>query len=376
MHNQAEEFSTWQSSRETRPDQANEQIEEPGIDLTSRLPMSAATLSSMEASNGGQNLPVVHHGKGSARPLDWSESLVNSQNIGLSDAASRGGSPDHDSPVNAMGAAATIHSPRTETREGFYGNSSAISFFHQVQEALQKNAPNSNSIPTQSSVHRPRQHEQTLSQLLDHNSDVKLQDFCLPPRPLVDHIMTYYWDRSHYLFPIIHKSSFLTVYCRLWDPENYPTPITSLHIGLGSTACPTSVFYCALNAMLALGCNFSDLAYPQRRTLSDTFCRRSLNLLLANTLNDGSLALVQALLIVAQYLQSTDLPNRCWTVVGLALRVAQGLGMYMDNPSRDGSALETEIRRRTWHGCLMLDVFVAIVSTSRILTDVQTGSQA
>jgi hypothetical protein len=304
------------------------------------------------------NLANAHHSFhdcGHSRNLqEWPGPLPNSNKTDLSKAAFGDQLPDKDSPVNAMGTATSEYAV---AQEGFYGTSSAISFFHQVQDTLRTESTRHGTVPRQLHSEKSKQYPQGLSQLLG-NSNINLQDYCLPPRELADYLMDNYWRRVHCLFPIIHKPSFQSAYCQLWgvkDKNN--STFSDLNIGLGSSRCPTAVFYCALNAMMALGCNFTNLPYSQRQVLSDTLSKRSLSILLVNILDNGSLGLVQSLLIVAQYLQSTDLPNRCWNVVGLALRAAQGLGLYIDSP-REETILEAEVRRRTWHGCLMLDVFV------------------
>ena len=274
-------------------------------------------------------------------------------------AATSGQYHDQESPVSAMGAAATP--AKSTAQDGFYGTSSAITFLNQVQELL---GPTTCSREGAASLPRP----DPLARFFDRNSKVGLTDLDLPPRALTDHLLGHYWERTHYLFPIIHEDTFLFMYNQLWEAKKDTTrETTTLNVGIGSTSCSVPVFYCALNSMLALGCNFSSLPPAQRIILSDNFSQRSLDLLLANILGDGSLALVQALLIVAQYLQSTNLPSRCWNVVGLALRVAQGLGLYVDESNKNASPLETEIRRRTWHGCLMLDTYEISLGVDSVL---------
>jgi hypothetical protein len=304
------------------------------------------------------NLANAHHSfhdRGHSRNLqEWPGPLSNSNKTDLSKAAFGDQLPDKESPVNAMGTATSEYAV---AQEGFYGTSSAISFFHQVQDTLRTESTRHGTVPRQLHSEKSKQYPQGLSQLLG-NSNINLQDYCLPPRELADYLMDNYWCRVHCLFPIIHKPSFQSAYRQLWEvKDKNNSTFLDLNIGLGSSRCPTAVLYCALNAMMALGCNFTNLPYSQRQVLSDTLSKRSLSILLVNILDNGSLGLVQALLIVAQYLQSTDLPNRCWNVVGLALRAAQGLGLYIDSP-REETILEAEVRRRTWHGCLMLDVFV------------------
>lgn len=268
-----------------------------------------------------------------------------------------GSMTDSEGTVSAMGAAATIDADSLASQTGYYGASSAIAFFSRIQVGV------GGSTPSDSLLYKMRNQKSsystlTLGRSLDIDTNIKLQDMYLPPRKLTDYLLDSYWDRVHCLYPIIHKSSFQAVYTQLWvSEESTERTRSAFQIGLGSSACPMSVFYCGLNAMLALGCNLSDMPDDQRRTLSDSFCQRSLDLALGNLLDNNSLALVQALFILGQYLQSTDHPTRCWNVVGLALRVAQGIGLYMDKSSSDDAILETEIKRRTWHGCLLLDTY-------------------
>jgi hypothetical protein len=59
---------------------------------------------------------------------------------------------------------------------------------------------------------------------------------------------------------------------------------------------------------------------------------------------------------MALLLHSTPFPSRCWNAVGMACRLAQGLGLHTESSRTSRPPLETEIRRRTWHGCVILDM--------------------
>lgn len=261
--------------------------------------------------------------------------------------------------VSALGAAMSSGTTVVPLPgNGFYGASSAISFYLQIQDAS-KQPIQSDTLQCRDQASVSTQSSFVSSSEFDKAGEINLDELHLTSRSLADILLESYWEHVHCLYPVVHKSSFLVVYCQLWKMEDVTWQGGSpLHIGLGSKMCTSSVFYCGLYAMLALGCNFSDMPYERRVSLAKSFCERSLNLALKNLLDDNSLALVQALFILAQLLQSTDHPTRCWNVVGLALRVAQGIGLYIDNPSLDHSLLETEIKRRTWHACLLLDVSV------------------
>ena len=116
------------------------------------------------------------------------------------------------------------------------------------------------------------------------------------------------------------------------------------------------VFHCALNAMFALACHFSDLPPADREPTSDMFFQKTKTFVGIGLIEHNSLSVVQALLIVSLYLQSTAFPDRCWNSVGIACRLAQGLGLHIDdNDGKDGS-LEAEVRRRTWYCCVILDM--------------------
>jgi len=68
-----------------------------------------------------------------------------------------------------------------------------------------------------------------------------------------------------------------------------------------------------------------------------------------------SIELVQLLLLTTLHLHSTKYANRCWNTLGLAIRVAQGLGLPWDMPSRRESQVAREMRRRVWYNCVILD---------------------
>jgi hypothetical protein len=124
------------------------------------------------------------------------------------------------------------------------------------------------------------------------------------------------------------------------------------------------LFQCILNLVFALGCQLSpDINPSEKESISDVFFQRSKKLFSLDILEVSSIKVVQALLLMGQYLQSTKSPGRCWIVVGLAIRIAQGLGLHMqyrDDRQKPGSSsrqLQIELRKRLWSGCIVLDRF-------------------
>jgi hypothetical protein len=269
----------------------------------------------------------------------------------------RDDSTEVDNPINAMGAASVITEGNLDSSEHFYGTSSAVSFSQQIYQTQKRISGRAEPSTHQVPIATGQPPQDMLSELLTTIRISNSDDYFLPPRVLADHLLDCYWTRVHCLYPFVHRQSFSSAYSRLWGSEVPDARReTGSKVGLGGSGCSISVFYCALNAMFALGCQFSDLPVTQRENLSDTFFRRSKQLLRIDVLDEGSLALIQTLLIVAQFLQSTQFPNRCWNVVGLACRMAQGLGLYLDNPVSKRSFVDIEMRRRTWYGCVTLDL--------------------
>ncbi|RFU27492.1 hypothetical protein B7463_g8838, partial [Scytalidium lignicola] len=263
-----------------------------------------------------------------------------------------------ESPVNAMGTTSVGYHRVQLDSEAFYGQSSAASFFNQVHEVFYCRTSKSPYQLFAPPATRSQNHNDTQS--FSQSSEMDSFDDCsLPPRTTADKLLDLYRRRVYGLYPFIHWQTLLNGYKRLWDPE---PPVFQIPdgIGLGASDCALPIFYAALNIMLALGLQFSDESFEKREAMSKVFFRRARRLFQIDVLDDGNLGLVQALLILAQYLQSTNLPNRCWNIVGLACRVAQALGLHLQEGDESRSQLALEIRRRTWHGCVLLDTVLSM----------------
>ena len=111
------------------------------------------------------------------------------------------------------------------------------------------------------------------------------------------------------------------------------------------------LWFCLLNVIFALGARFS----INDDVDADIFFDRASQLLHPYILDVGSLRMVQILLLSGLYLQSTTRPNRCWSVVGLAVRIAQGLALHLNDHLQGVSIIEHELKKRIWFGCVALD---------------------
>ena len=183
-------------------------------------------------------------------------------------------------------------------------------------------------------VHRPRRSQSARIPVND------VEALVLPPQGTADHLVNLYFKYVHTLYPWLHEPSFRAQYEALWI-----TPP-------GTVDKVDPLFYCLLNLVLALGCQFSTL-FESSMHSGDTFFNRAKTLLGFSIFDVGTLQVVQALLLMGSYLQSTNRPNRCWNVLGMGIRVAQGLGLHIERSS--GDLVERETRRRAWWGCVLMD---------------------
>ncbi|RSM09119.1 hypothetical protein CEP52_004301 [Fusarium oligoseptatum] len=159
----------------------------------------------------------------------------------------------------------------------------------------------------------------------------------------------------YYLYPFFDKEAFEHAYQSLWLPSGQvSSPREYRDLGLGGDA--TSIaFHSSLNSIFALGCIFSDLSTPAKTTAYEVFFNRAKQNIGLDLLDMNDLSVVQTLLLVALVLQGTPFPDRCWNAVGVACRTAQGLGLH-SMPKYDAQESRVwQVRRRTWHGCVVLD---------------------
>jgi hypothetical protein len=219
----------------------------------------------------------------------------------------------------------------------YFGRSSAKSFMRQVRVTVEAKSQEPCASLGYSSQMPP-----VAAGLTTTHSHTVEPDYVLPPRSTADRLIQIYWTESHTLYPFVHKPSFQKEYEELWTGSDSPN---------------TPMFHCILNIAFALGCQLNAAIPPEsRESVSMVYFERSRQLLHFDILEGGDFEVVQALLLMGQYLQSTNSPSRCWNVVGMAVRIAQGLGLHhQGTKSMLSTQRDREMRRRVWHGCVLMD---------------------
>ncbi|XHG08619.1 hypothetical protein AWENTII_011713 [Aspergillus wentii] len=167
--------------------------------------------------------------------------------------------------------------------------------------------------------------------------------FALPHQSETWELIQRYFADTGLLFPYIYPPTFLDTYNQMIRDNS--TKVRRTWLGL-------------LNMVLAMATITTvpgDTQASARIKESDIFYQRALNLCGNEILRGTSVEYVQYLLLMGQYLQSTQKSVQAWTVHGLAAKAALQLGLHSREASKAFDALERETRKRTWYGCVILD---------------------
>jgi hypothetical protein len=171
-------------------------------------------------------------------------------------------------------------------------------------------------------------------------------DYVLPSRRRADALMSVYWSAVHPLYPFLDIIGMKSHYESLWTGQQLPPDDTG--------------FLCIVNTIFALSSQLNlTVKAEERKSSSGIFLQRALEFL--DLWKAGSLQTIQCFLLLAQYFQSTNEPHQCWMFVSYAVRTAQGLGLHLPDTSSHAPSPEArELVRRIWHGCILMDRFLAM----------------
>ena len=157
-------------------------------------------------------------------------------------------------------------------------------------------------------------------------------------RAVVDTLVDAYFLHYHPTFPILHETTFRQHYRNLNDrPKGSWHTLANLVAALGSFVSSRSSDDIDINLFNAVKSNLT-----------------------IDALEAGSLGLVQAFAMAANYLQKRNRPNSGYNYGGVALRLAISLGLHKEFPDWKTAPLKKEIRRRVWWSLCVLDVGATI----------------
>lgn len=167
-----------------------------------------------------------------------------------------------------------------------------------------------------------------------------------PNRHILDSMLDSYFDTYHISYPFVHEPTFRAQY-------------------FGIIERPNGDCWLALAYVIAAMGIFSSSTTTPSKDLA--FFAQAKSLISINHLECGNLTLVQTLTLMANYLQKRNKPNSGYNYLGLAMRMAMGLGLHKEFQGWGISPLKMEIRRRVWWTLCSLD-FGGTITFSRPLT--------
>lgn len=234
-----------------------------------------------------------------------------------------------------------LHSEPDYGQCDFFGSKSAGSFVQQIRAAISAkgNTPSpGQNTPVVSGSPLPQ-----LPTMQPKTHDGPSVEYVLPSRKTADGLLDVYWNAVHPLYPFLDRRQFQRMYEGTWAGE--------------ASESDESLMMCTLNVVFALASQFSDsLAPKERESSARKYFDRAQDLLNLDLWDIGSVQLVQCLLLMGQYLQSTNSPHQAWMVTGLTVRIAEGLGLHLPETSvRIDDVHQRELVRRLWHGCVVMD---------------------
>lgn len=161
-----------------------------------------------------------------------------------------------------------------------------------------------------------------------------------PNRHITEAMIDAYFRLYHVSYPIIHEPTFRAQYS-----EVIPRP---------NGTCWTALAY----VVAAIGVWASSTSAAE--TLDMALFQQASAVLGFDFLEVGNLPLVQTLTLASNYQQKRDKPNSGYNYLGLAVRMAMGLGLHKEFQGWNISPLNMEIRRRVWWTLCVFDVGATI----------------
>ncbi|KIW22409.1 uncharacterized protein PV07_12297 [Cladophialophora immunda] len=199
---------------------------------------------------------------------------------------------------------------------------------------------------------------ESLEQLFSHRSNEYpatttpwLRAQPLFTRAVVDTLIDAYFALYHPTFPILHEATFREQYAKL------------------NSRTTGSTWHTLANLVAALGSFVSSTCSDDTHVTLFNGVKANLSI---NSLETGSLSLVQAFAMAANYLQKRNRPNSGYNYGGIALRLAISLGLHKEFRGWQTAPFKKEIRRRVWWSLCVLDVG-ATVTYGRPLNWPQVG---
>ncbi|KAI8975002.1 fungal-specific transcription factor domain-containing protein [Pilobolus umbonatus] len=165
-----------------------------------------------------------------------------------------------------------------------------------------------------------------------------------------DRLLKIYFANVHCILPVINKSRFLQQYRD--QSDSYP-PAELLNAMFGAAA-----RYVESDALTEKSnSNTTNTICDVPAGWSDEFFGQAKNIILKSSMNP-TLSKVQSIILIHNHSGSLDSKSSgCWLLIGLAIRLAQGLGLNRSCEDWDIPDSEKQTRKRIWWSLYVADRF-------------------
>ncbi|KAJ4533877.1 hypothetical protein HRR80_004550 [Exophiala dermatitidis] len=231
----------------------------------------------------------------------------------------------------------------------YLGEASDIRFFHAMQSACSQQTQSGQQEDDSEARVDSYEQEGAHQQLLDQNQG------SLPPKGSADSFVDIYFSTIHIAYPFISEPDFRRTYESFWQSdslEGFRGPWLSL-----------------LLTIFAIGSCYVRIAEAESEASNPQMSyqhHRHFDRAVAIAQNYSSKHTVDhicALLAQCFYLLATCQTDRCWTTLGLAVRIAQSIGLHVEEDHRAGgenALAPPEMCRRVWYSIYVLDRLLAL----------------
>ncbi|PGH30424.1 hypothetical protein GX50_06798 [[Emmonsia] crescens] len=176
----------------------------------------------------------------------------------------------------------------------------------------------------------------------------------VPPRPLVDCLISQYFNSNGQPSVIIHRPSFRKQYDLFWrDP--WSTPMTWVS-KLFSMMCIAVRIYAHSGDQMP-----ETFLEPSQQM--DQYRQMAVHCLFAGNYATGPPHAVEALILYffTEYTRNSDMQLPCWLLFGVIVRIAMRKGYHRDPRHHPGlTVLEGEMRRRSWTILFYMDLITSV----------------
>ncbi|KAF7553755.1 hypothetical protein G7Z17_g3417 [Cylindrodendrum hubeiense] len=198
------------------------------------------------------------------------------------------------------------------------------------------------------------------------SADVNLAK-CYPLPSHVPFLWSVYQENVEPLVKLVHVPSMEELFRSVRRNQSQLTP--------GQEALVFAIYYAAINSLDAeevqtnLGATKEEILTQYRFAVEQALAK-------ANFLHASDFTVIQAFTIFLVVVRCEDNSRFCWSLTGLMIHLARGMGLHRDGTHFGLSPFETEMRRRVWWQLLILDLrSVDELGTDLAISDRQFDTQ-